>query len=104
MKLKRFENFDTDPIEKIELFLSKFTDSPESWKEATGELADLHRRIAEIYNERTGKEYKNHEGISKNPKESIERHKKGIRQLFPLLNEIDQEYIIDHFSTWFKNV
>lgn len=78
---------------KLDKFLSKFPDDASSWKQASGEIADMHQRLAEYHNDMGG----NHEmrkEHSKTPADHNQYHKKNIKELIKKI----PPYLVDHFE------
>lgn len=90
--------------DKLDKFASKFSDKPKSWKEATGELADIHATMADEHNgdKEEKDKYKKHEGYSKTPEESNKRHKEGIKYLLGKLTDHQKTNVENHYKEWLK--
>ena len=86
----------------LEPLFNQFPDNAENWGQATGELSEMHSRLAYMYNDRFDKNYKKHEGVSKSPSESNKRHKAGIKELYAKLPEQDQKDFLKFYDDWFK--
>lgn len=92
--------------ERIEKFMSTFSDDPEHWGQATGELPDIHHRMADTYNEFVnegeidGDIYTGYDGVSKTPKEYITKAKIGIRYLVDRLPIHLLKDIVHFYRTW----
>lgn len=94
--------------QNVEKFLSKFPDKPLGWQHATGEIADMHKDLAERYNgehegEKDFKPYKKHEGYSKTPEEHNRRHKEGVKELYDKIGASEKRQFHEHHKEWLDN-
>jgi len=91
--------------EKIRKFIIQFPVDAQSWGEATGELADMHGRIAEIYNEGYPKTpYILREENSKTPADHNTYHRWGIHLLLPLLSDAQLKEVYEYYEGWLKKL
>lgn len=82
---------------KIEGFISKINLNAKNWGEATDEIVDLHKDMAERYNEMGGS-YKFPETRSKTPSEWNKKHVAGVKKLLSKMKLEDIKYIEDNLK------
>lgn len=90
-------------------FITKFDTNTTSWSEATGEIVDLHKYMAKLYNERNEENkgiavYKNPHLISKRsstPSEWNTVHVEGVTELLEKMHPDDIEETYQYFEHWF---
>lgn len=87
---------------ELNSFLDKFPDNARTWKDATGEVGQLHSDIIARYNDENPKNAVKVKSITITPGASNKYHKEGILEYFPKLSPESQKQILKDKSDWFK--
>lgn len=89
--------------QKIRAFIKQFPVNAVSWSRATGELPDLHKDIASLYNETapSGKKYEFPAGRSSTPAIHNTKHGNGIKKLLTLITDAQADQIVKDKKEWF---